>query len=149
MCGIIGYVGKNEASPILIEGLKRLEYRGYDSAGFCTINNNLSIIEKDIGKIHEVEDHQSEAGATLISVFYNHGLEPSIWQLVQYEYLLKYIGVKGYEVRRLFDVDTVVRYPDGKFELVKGGDVLRDYGDGRYVERIKTAAYTGPKIQLT
>ena len=55
MCGIIGYVGKNEASPILIEGLKRLEYRGYDSAGFCTINNNLSIIEKDIGKIHEVE----------------------------------------------------------------------------------------------
>ena len=55
MCGIIGYVGKKEASPILIEGLKRLEYRGYDSAGFCTISNNRSIIEKDIGKIHEVE----------------------------------------------------------------------------------------------
>ncbi len=55
MCGIIGYVGKREASSILIEGLKRLEYRGYDSAGFCTISNNRSIIEKDIGKIDEVE----------------------------------------------------------------------------------------------
>lgn len=55
MCGIIGYVGKSKAAPILIEALKRLEYRGYDSAGISTINENNILIEKDIGKIHEIE----------------------------------------------------------------------------------------------
>lgn len=38
MCGIVGYIGKQDASPIIIEGLRRLEYRGYDSAGICTLN---------------------------------------------------------------------------------------------------------------
>jgi len=55
MCGIIGYIGKSKAAPILIEALKRLEYRGYDSAGISTINENNILIEKDIGKIHEIE----------------------------------------------------------------------------------------------
>uniref|UniRef100_UPI0040475A98 hypothetical protein n=1 Tax=Yoonia sp. TaxID=2212373 RepID=UPI0040475A98 len=38
MCGIVGVLGKHEAAPILVEALKRLEYRGYDSAGIATIN---------------------------------------------------------------------------------------------------------------
>ena len=42
MCGIVGYIGKNQAAPILLEGLSKLEYRGYDSAGFDVyINNKL------------------------------------------------------------------------------------------------------------
>ena len=40
MCGIVGYIGKKEAYPIVIKGLKRLEYRGYDSAGIALINPN-------------------------------------------------------------------------------------------------------------
>ena len=39
MCGIIGYVGKKAASPILLEGLRRLEYRGYDSAGIAVVHD--------------------------------------------------------------------------------------------------------------
>ena len=55
MCGIVGYVGRKKAASILVEGLKNLEYRGYDSAGIATISNNKIIIKKDIGKIEEVD----------------------------------------------------------------------------------------------
>ena len=53
MCGIIGYVGKKAASPILLEGLRRLEYRGYDSAGVAVLNGTELITRKKVGKIDE------------------------------------------------------------------------------------------------
>ena len=55
MCGIVGYVGKNNASSILIEGLKCLEYRGYDSAGIALKNKEVQII-RSLGKISNLED---------------------------------------------------------------------------------------------
>lgn len=51
MCGIIGYVGNNKALEVIINGLERLEYRGYDSAGIAYINNNKVEIKKELGKI--------------------------------------------------------------------------------------------------
>ena len=55
MCGIIGYVGKKNSIPILIQGLKNLEYRGYDSAGIAYIQNNKLKIVKEKGKIASLE----------------------------------------------------------------------------------------------
>lgn len=56
MCGIVGYIGKKEAFPILLKGLKRLEYRGYDSAGIAVLNGNLHVYKK-AGKVSELENY--------------------------------------------------------------------------------------------
>src|SRR3954469_6722738 len=55
MCGIVGYTGKREAYPVILKGLKRLEYRGYDSAGVALLNDGLKVYKKK-GKVAELED---------------------------------------------------------------------------------------------
>ncbi len=55
MCGIVGYIGLQDASPIIIDGLRRLEYRGYDSAGICTLNGGEPQIRRAEGKLINLE----------------------------------------------------------------------------------------------
>src|SRR5207237_8941239 len=54
MCGILGYVGPREAEPILVEGLRRLEYRGYDSAGLATLTGDRLHLRKRAGRVGDL-----------------------------------------------------------------------------------------------
>ena len=65
MCGIVAYIGKKQAFPIILKGLKRLEYRGYDSAGIALINHDQLNVFKKAGKVSNLEEfmlHQDHNG---------------------------------------------------------------------------------------
>lgn len=64
MCGIVGYVGKNDTTKILLEGLKELEYRGYDSAGIAVLNNEKIDVFKALGKLHNLEEKVSSSATS-------------------------------------------------------------------------------------
>ncbi|HEY6168865.1 MAG TPA: glutamine--fructose-6-phosphate aminotransferase, partial [Verrucomicrobiae bacterium] len=61
MCGIIGFTGKRAAAPILLEGLRRLEYRGYDSAGVALLRDGKLTLRKKQGRIDDGLAHLLEA----------------------------------------------------------------------------------------
>jgi glucosamine--fructose-6-phosphate aminotransferase (isomerizing) len=62
MCGIVGYVGSDEALPIIMEGLRRLEYRGYDSAGVAVLNDGMDVVKR-AGKLEVLEKELAENGS--------------------------------------------------------------------------------------
>ena len=67
MCGIVGYIGKRNVVPIILAGLKRLEYRGYDSAGLAIIEDDQLQVAKEAGKISKLEEriHQTKYASTM------------------------------------------------------------------------------------
>ena len=64
MCGIVGFAGCKDAAPILLDGLAKLEYRGYDSAGVCTVDQGRLLIEKKAGRLQNLVD-ATQGGKTL------------------------------------------------------------------------------------
>ena len=84
MCGIVGYVGNNDAAPVLLHGLAKLEYRGYDSAGICVRQNNLEpVIVKAEGKLKNLidkTDSYSIYGLPVI-LYNNNEKDPALMKL--------------------------------------------------------------------
>ncbi len=74
MCGIVGYIGPQNATPIILNGLKRLEYRGYDSAGLAVIQNDRIEIRRDVGKLNKLAELIAE-----IPVSGNVGIGHTRW----------------------------------------------------------------------
>ncbi len=68
MCGIVGYVGKRNCVPIILEGLRRLEYRGYDSAGIALIKDGGFFVQKNAGKVADLASRLGAANGDLYSV---------------------------------------------------------------------------------
>lgn len=61
MCGIVGYIGQNEAAPVLIQGLKKLEYRGYDSSGIAVYHDGIQVV-KTKGRLADLDAKVKEMG---------------------------------------------------------------------------------------
>ena len=62
MCGIVGYIGKRDCAPIVLEGLRRLEYRGYDSAGIAVVRNGIIEVRKKAGKVSDLASAWKTSG---------------------------------------------------------------------------------------
>ena len=62
MCGIVGYIGTCQAAPVLLDGLSKLEYRGYDSAGIAVYDGNKIQMQKAMGRLKVLEEKRQNGG---------------------------------------------------------------------------------------
>ena len=150
MCGIVGYIGTREAFPILISGLKRLEYRGYDSAGIALINEaDEMMVYKEKGKVSNLEErtlHHDTSGTIGIAHtrWATHG-EPSSVNahphlsesgrlalvhngiIENYANIKEYLTGKGYHFKSSTDTEVLVQlieFVQQRFHLDLGLAVL-------------------------
>ena len=132
MCGIVGYIGHREAYPILIEGLKRLEYRGYDSAGVALLQDDNTLhIYKEKGKVSNLEqvaDRQDTSGTIGIHVSQSGRLALVHNGIIEnYGYIKQYLTEKGYSFKSSTDTEVLVQmieFVQQRFHLDLGMAVL-------------------------
>jgi glucosamine--fructose-6-phosphate aminotransferase (isomerizing) len=139
MCGIVGYVGKKPVVPILIEGLKRLEYRGYDSAGIAVYSDTGLIVQKVAGRVSRLEDLMTHGEPTdknahphtdckgRIAVVHNGIVENC-------NALREYLKQKGHKLRTETDTEVIAHLIEENYEgnLLKAVRIALSEVDGTY-----------------
>ncbi|WP_457643733.1 glutamine--fructose-6-phosphate transaminase (isomerizing) [Persephonella sp.] len=145
MCGIIGYVGKRNAVPVLLYGLQRLEYRGYDSAGIAVIDKNGDkiIVEKQVGKIKDLQEHlwnRKIEGHTALghTRWATHG-PPTI------ENAHPHTSQRG--TISIVHNGIIENYLELKEELIKKGYRFRSETDTEVVAHLFEELYTGDLLE--
>jgi glucosamine--fructose-6-phosphate aminotransferase (isomerizing) len=138
MCGIVGYIGTKDASPILLAGLKRMEYRGYDSYGFCFLNNGEASLFKRVGKIEKTEQEFLENDFKG-----NVSIGHSRWAttgLVTEENAHPHCDCKG----EIFVVHNgiVENYKELRTNLIKEGHIFKSETDTEIIAHLIEKYYT-------
>ena len=120
MCGIVGYIGKKNTNDILVNGLKELEYRGYDSAGIAILENNRFEIFKAVGKIKNLQDKIDSQNDELEDNILNIGIGHTRWATHGKPTELNahpHLGEYSYVVHN----GIIENYKELKDELIKNG----------------------------
>lgn len=145
MCGIVGYIGPNNASDILLSGLKRLEYRGYDSYGFCFIKDNKEVnVFKRIGRIDATENEFLEQNFNG-----NIGMGHSRWAttgLVTEENAHPHCDCK----KEIFVVHNgiIENYKELKNKLIEEGHVFTSKTDTEVLAHLIEKYYKGNNLEI-
>ena len=132
MCGIIGYLGDKKASEILLRGLKRLEYRGYDSCGIGVVEGDRLIVKKGVGKVDEVSK-----GENFLEVDGKVGIGHSRWAThggITKENAHPHTDCK--EELAVVHNGIISNYRELKEELIKRGHIFRSQTDTEVIPHL-------------
>jgi glucosamine--fructose-6-phosphate aminotransferase (isomerizing) len=131
VCGIVGYIGINDAAPILLNSLKRMEYRGYDSAGIAIMRNGIITVVKDAGKVKRLEACLNELKGASI------GIAHTRWAThggVSKENAHPHLSCNG-EVAIVHN-GIIENYLELKEELVKEGHIFTSQTDSEVIAHL-------------
>ncbi len=146
MCGIVGYVGKKEAMPILMDGLKNLEYRGYDSAGLMILGGTKARVVKAVGKVSRLEDKIAHSGEFPGTIGIAHSRWATHGQVTETN-----AHPHGDCKKKIYIVHNgiIENYKELKIALVKEGHVFRSGTDTEVLAHlIEEAQKRGKKLPL-
>src|SRR5438552_8074628 len=140
MCGIIGYVGEREAKPLLVQGLKRLEYRGYDSAGIALREDKGLEYVRAVGNLENLVQAAGPNGSTS-----KHGLGHTRWAThgsVTEQNAHPLVGCDGSKLAIVVN-GIVENYRELREELIRQGHMFTSETDAEVVVHLLEQEYDG------
>ena len=132
MCGIIGYIGKENALPLLVDGLRRESYRGYDSSGIVVFGNDKIHYVKSVGKLEKLEEKLGDYSVFAGTIGIGHCLAPST--------LVQMANGSVKQIDRIRDGEEVYGFNPSTFLLCKGRVRAWKHCSPEFLQEIKTAS---------